>query len=53
MAIGVGGLRDRMRRNEKSIYRTLHESMVRHLGRNYRKLTNVIVAERPTGRGSA
>jgi hypothetical protein len=53
MAIGVGGLRDRMRRNEKSIYRTLHESMVRHLGRNYRKLTNVIVTERAAGRGVA
>jgi DNA-binding IclR family transcriptional regulator len=53
MAIGVGGLRDRMRRNEKSIYRTMHESMVRHLGRNYRKLTNVLVAERTAGRGAA
>lgn len=33
MAIGVGGLRDRIRRNEKAIVRSMQQSMTRHLGR--------------------
>ena len=37
MAIGVGGLRERMRRNEKAIYRALRSSLTRHLGRRTRR----------------
>ncbi len=36
MAIGVGGLRDRIRRNELSIYRAVRASLVRHHGRKTR-----------------
>lgn len=36
MAIGVGGLRDRIRRNEKSIYRALRSSLTRHIGKRAR-----------------
>lgn len=37
MAIGVGGLRERIRRNEKRIARTLQQSMTRHAGRTARR----------------
>jgi DNA-binding IclR family transcriptional regulator len=33
MAIGVGGLRDRIRRNERTIYQAIRASLVRHVGR--------------------
>ncbi len=36
MAIGVGGLRERMRRNEGVIYRAIRASIGRHLGRRTR-----------------
>lgn len=36
MAIGVGGLRERMRRNEGAIYRAVRSSISRHLGRRTR-----------------
>lgn len=32
MAIGVGGLRERIRRNEKAIYRAVRASLTRHIG---------------------
>ena len=37
MAIGVGGLRDRIRRNEKAIYRAVTSSLTRHLGRRQQR----------------
>lgn len=37
LAIGVGGLRDRIRRNERSIYAAVRSSLVRHLGRPRRR----------------
>lgn len=37
MSIGVGGLRDRIRRNEKAIVRSIQQSMTRHLGRVLRR----------------
>ena len=33
MAIGVGGLRERIRRNEQAIYRAVRASLARHVGR--------------------
>jgi DNA-binding IclR family transcriptional regulator len=36
MAIGVGGLRERMRRNEGAIYRSIRASLGRHHGRRTR-----------------
>jgi DNA-binding IclR family transcriptional regulator len=36
MAIGVGGLRERMRRSESAIYRAIRASITRHLGRRTR-----------------
>ena len=36
MAIGVGGLRERIRRNEAAIYRAIRSSLGRHLGRQSR-----------------
>lgn len=36
MALGVGGLRDRMRRNETAVVRAVQTSMQRHLGRRVR-----------------
>jgi DNA-binding IclR family transcriptional regulator len=36
MAIGVGGLRERMRRNESAIYRSIRASLGRHHGRRTR-----------------
>lgn len=42
MAIGVGGLRDRMRRNERAILKSIRSAMSRHIG-----------ATRPRSRGGA
>jgi DNA-binding IclR family transcriptional regulator len=36
MAIGVGGLRERIKRNEIAIHRAIRASLIRHLGRGYR-----------------
>jgi DNA-binding IclR family transcriptional regulator len=36
MSIGVGGLRDRIRRNEAAIYKAVRASLMRHLGRRPR-----------------
>jgi DNA-binding IclR family transcriptional regulator len=46
MAIGVGGLRDRIRRNEIAIHRAIRTSLTRHLGRGYRTRTGARLAER-------
>lgn len=40
LAIGVGGLRERMRRNERAIFRAVRSSMTRHLGKNFRRRLN-------------
>ena len=39
MAIGVGGLRDRIRRNELALYRTVRACLNRHHGRKARSLS--------------
>jgi DNA-binding IclR family transcriptional regulator len=48
MAIGVGGLRDRIRRNETAIHRAIRASLTRHLGRAYRARTGIPRAARQT-----
>ena len=37
LALGVGGLRDRIRRNEQAIQRAIQGILIRHFGRNYRR----------------
>lgn len=39
MAIGVGGLRERIRRNEAAIYKAVRASLARHLGRPSARLS--------------
>lgn len=46
MAIGVGGLRDRIRRNEAAIHRAIRTSLARHLGRAYRTRNGIPRAAR-------
>lgn len=48
MAIGVGGLRERIRRNEAAIHRAIRASLTRHLGRAYRARTGIPRAARQT-----
>lgn len=46
MAIGVGGLRERIRRNEIAIHRAIRASLARHLGRRYRTRNGIPRAAR-------
>lgn len=43
MAIGVGGLRDRIKRNEQAIFKAMRASVARHVGRATRAVRPVVV----------
>jgi DNA-binding IclR family transcriptional regulator len=47
MSIGVGGLRERMRRNEAAIYRAIRASLARHVGRTRGARSGPVRAARP------